>query len=232
LKLVPRLLKQNDHVMAFHKPSGMAMHRSDMVRDAYTFYDFLNESFEIPPLIIHRIDKPASGIVLAACGSGAASVLGKLFRESRVKKTYLIVVRGYTDKEGAIDIALEKKESGEMQEALTCYRTLEKIELPLPSRRFNTSRFSLVEVKPETGKFHQIRRHFARIGHPVLGDSSHGDTAYNGMLREQSGLSRLYLHACEISFKDPETEELFHLTDSVPEDMEFLKNNFVKLTKY
>jgi tRNA pseudouridine65 synthase len=87
--------------------------------------------------------------------------------------------------------------------------------------RYPTARFSLVEIEPETGRRHQIRKHFAHLRHPVIGDPRHGDVKHNKYFREQFGITRLLLHARQLSIRHPVTGEALTLDAGL--DTEFLK---------
>jgi tRNA pseudouridine65 synthase len=130
--------------------------------------------------------------------------LAALFMERQVKKTYLAVVRGYLEDEGRIDLPLEIRGSPELAESITEYRTLARLELPIAvSTRYPTSRYSLLEVKPHTGRWHQIRRHFDRVSHPLIGDVEHGDSHHNRFFRDQLNLGGLCLRATRLEFTHP-----------------------------
>lgn len=103
------------------------------------------------------------------------------------------------------------------QPSHTRYVTLERYELPFRSDRYATSRLSLLEVQPLTGRWHQIRRHLNHIAHPILGDTSHGDNTQNRFFRQQFGLQRLLLAATALQFVHPQTGQSVQLT-AAPDD--------------
>jgi len=94
---------------------------------------------------------------------------------------------------------------GEEQEAISVYEPLGRIEFPWPAGGFPTARYTLLEITPKTGRWHQIRRHLAHIRHPVVGDTGHGDGKHNRLFREHLNIHRLMLHASSLSFPEPET---------------------------
>jgi len=114
------------------------------------------------------------------------------------------LVRGYTPDSGTIDYPLVD-ERGRSHAAITHYTTLERYEIPVPFGKFQTSRYSLVEVKPETGRMHQIRKHFAHILHPIIGDRPHGCNKQNKLFLEKWGMNIMLLHAQELRFQHPVT---------------------------
>jgi tRNA pseudouridine65 synthase len=100
-----------------------------------------------------------------------------------------------------------RKENGTLQDALTRYRTLAKAEIPLNDGRFPTSRYSLLEIYPQTGRFHQIRKHMKHIFHPILGDRPHGCNKQNRLWLETFGMGTMLLHARELRFEHPVSGE-------------------------
>src|SRR5690606_9862941 len=106
--------------------------------------------------------------------------------------------------QGEIDYAL-KKENGTMQDALTRFTTLARAEIALPSGKHPTSRYSLVKAEPVTGRMHQLRRHFAHILHPIIGDRPHGCNKQNKLWKQTFNMDTLLLHASELHFKHPLT---------------------------
>lgn len=209
------VLYEDEQLVAVAKPSGMFVHRSVADRSATEFVvqtvrDQLN-CFVYP---IHRLDRPTSGVLLLAKNSEAASVYATMFAERRVQKTYLALVRGFSEGAGRIDRPLvSDKGRGRPstdphavpQEAETLYRTVEKFEASFPSGQHATTRCSLVEACPKTGRYHQIRRHMTGIAHPIIGDADHGDTKLNRVFQQQAGVTRLMLAAVRIEFVHPVT---------------------------
>ena len=92
------------------------------------------------------------------------------------------------------------------QEAETDYQTLARFEVPIANHQHPTTRSSLVEVSPRTGRYHQIRRHFNYISHPVIGDTSHGDSRHNAIYREHFGMTRLMLAAVQLVLPHPKRD--------------------------
>lgn len=209
------VLYEDEQLIAVAKPSGMFVHRSAADRSATEFVvqtvrDQLN-CFVYP---IHRLDRPTSGVLLLAKNSEAASIYATMFAERRMQKTYLALVRGFAEETGRIDRPLvSDKGRGRPatdphsvpQDAETLYRTLERFEVNFPSGRHATTRCSLVEASPKTGRYHQIRRHMAGTSHPVIGDADHGDTKLNRVFQQRAGVTRLMLAAVRIEFVHPMT---------------------------
>ena len=200
--------------MAINKPPGLLVHRSRIDRLETRFaLQMLRDQLGQRVYPVHRLDKAASGVLLFALTSAAARDAGELFATERVRKTYVAVVRGYVDPQGVIDYPLKERldrmtdakaaRTKAPQPAVTNYRRLGTVALPFRVDRYPTSRYSLVEVKPKTGRKHQIRRHLKHISHPIIGDTTHGKGKHNRFFREQFGNNQLLLAATELTFVNP-----------------------------
>jgi tRNA pseudouridine65 synthase len=96
------------------------------------------------------------------------------------------------------------RENSERKPALTRWRRLHTIEVPIAINRYAQQRYALVEALPETGRYRQIRRHFAHLRHPLIGDTSHGRTEHNRLYKQHFGVHRLLLHAWKLGFTHPQ----------------------------
>jgi tRNA pseudouridine65 synthase len=168
---------------------------------------------------VHRIDRKTSGILLFALSEEMDKSMKQLFAEKQVGKTYLAIVRGFTEDKGTIDYAL-RKENGQLQEAVTHYRTLQRTEIAVPFGKHNTSRYSLLEVKPETGRMHQIRKHMAHINHPIIGDRPHGCNKQNKLFKEKWQMDKMMLHAKELSFVQPSNDQIINICANISSEFE------------
>jgi tRNA pseudouridine65 synthase len=149
---------------------------------------------------IHRLDRATSGVLLFSFDAETARKTAGLFRDRQVKKTYFSLVRGWTPPEGVIDSPLTEKES------LTRYFTVGHTEIQQPVGRYATARYSLVRAEPETGRMHQIRRHFAHLSHPIIGDTIYGDGKHNRFFRDQFEIRNLFLKAYSLELTHPVTQ--------------------------
>ncbi len=202
-------------LLAVHKPSGLLVHRSPIDKHetefALQYARELNGGQHVFP--IHRLDRPTSGLLLFARDPDTARVMGQAMMAGEVTKTYLAIVRGWTPETGVIDHPLkdepeDRRQKGQEQpirEALTHYRRLATAELPVEIERYPTSRYSLVELYPKTGRKHQLRRHMKHINHPIIGDANHGRGRHNRYFAERFGQGRLLLAATELRFRHPVT---------------------------
>ena len=206
-KLVKRrveVLYQDEYCIAVNKPHGLLVHRTSMSSDKEFLLQRLRDQCGRKVYPLHRLDRPTSGVVLFAFSKEIAAEFFRIFREREVKKTYLALVRGWTEDNGVIDSPL-KTSGGNEQDALTLYKTLEKFQLPIPVGPYEQSRYSLVEIDLKTGRTHQIRRHFAHLRHPLVGDTTYGDGRHNTMFRENFNSHRLMLAAVKLEMPHPIT---------------------------
>ena len=198
------IIHQDSDLVAINKPSGLLVHRSPIDRHETRFavQELRNQIGQhVYPL--HRLDKPTSGVLIFALSSEAASFYGQQFQEHEIHKTYLALVRGHGPNQLSIDHALKDEADdyagitggGEAKPALTHMKCLNQFEIPLMVDRYPTTRLSLMQCKPVTGRKHQIRRHLKHIGHPIVGDSRHGKGVLNRACEGYFGAGRLWL-AC------------------------------------
>lgn len=221
------ILYRDDDYIAVDKPAGLQVHRSWISEESEQFLmQRLRDQIGRRVFIIHRLDRPTSGVILFALSSEAAREACALFEQRRVNKRYLAVVRGYTDDQGHIDYPLREEPHKPLQEAVTDYRTLARVELPIPLGRYDTCRYSLVEVTPLTGRSRQIRKHFHHIFHPLIGDTSHGEGRHNRLYRERFDIHRLLLHAWKLDLPHPVSGEPLAITAPLPESFKRLMREF------
>ena len=213
------ILYKDEFLVAINKPSGLLVHKSMIDRhEIYYAMKMLKEQLGgqwVYP--IHRLDKPTSGVLLFALDSETARKMNEQFREHTIEKKYIAVVRGYVEEEGFIDHPLKEKldkisdkdasKYKEPQEAQTYYKPLAKVELDFAVGRYDKVRYSLVELTPQTGRKHQLRRHMKHINHHMLGDTKYGRGEHNKFIRSEFGVHRLLLHCTSLAFEHPYTQE-------------------------
>lgn len=212
------VLHQDPAVLALDKPSGLAVHQSDYTGPLEdTAVAQARKNFgEVFP--VHRLDAATSGVLLLARSQQAAAKLASQFEAQSVVKRYLAVVRGWAPQEGVIDQPLPDN-GGVSRAARTTFRCLGRCALPVPMGRYPQARYSLIEATPETGRMHQIRRHFKFLSHPLVGDVRYGKGDHNRLFRDRFGLNRLLLHAWRISFNHPQSDERVELTAPLDNEM-------------
>lgn len=199
-----QILYQDRHYVAIDKPPGLLVHRSPIARDRVFALQTLRDQLGQRVYPVHRLDRATSGVLVFGLSAEAAGRLAALFESQAVDKEYLAVARGWTDGEGLIDHPVADEDgSGAAQPARTRYRRLGAVELPFAVDRYPSARYSLLCVRPETGRRQQIRKHFKHISHHLIGDTTHGNSRHNRFFRERLGLGRLLLMARRLRFDHP-----------------------------
>lgn len=212
------LLYLDERLVALDKPAGLLSTPSTEAPDRVTCLSLVRDHLGHRVYPIHRLDRATSGVLLFGRTPEAAGEEALRFREHRVRKAYLALVRGWVDDEGEIDYPVEGAREGVRVEALTRYRRLGRVEVATPVGRYATARYSLVEASPVTGRRHQIRRHFKHLRHPLLGDPDYGDTHHNRFFRDRFGFRRLMLHAWTLELPLA-PGELLRIQAPVPAEM-------------
>lgn len=215
-----QVLHADDTLAVVAKPAGLMVHDSALARGEHDFAaDRLREQFARPIFLVHRLDRATSGCLLLAFDRDTASLLGKTLMAGAVDKQYLAVCRGWPEPDFVIDHPLDGGPGKPQKKpAVTRFTRLATTELALPSAGFATSRYALLQVRPETGRFRQIRRHLKHASHHLVGDSSHGDGRHNRTFRAL-GIHRMLLHAQRLGFVHPHTGE--RIDAVAPVDAEF-----------
>jgi len=201
------ILYRDEFLIAINKPHGLLVHRSSIANDASEFaLQLLRDQIGQPVYPAHRLDRKTGGILLFSLDKETDKKTQPLFQDKKMDKRYLAVLRGYCPEEGIIDYPL-LKENGTAQDAITHYKRLATAEIDVPQGKFPTSRYSLVEANPETGRMHQLRRHFAHIMYPIIGDRPHGCNKQNKLWKERFEMDTMLLHASALTFIHPWTGE-------------------------
>lgn len=203
------VLYQDDFYIAVYKPSNLFVHPSkeaphikeNLLKDVKCH---LNE-YVYP---VHRLDRPVSGIVLFARSSESVKSIKEIWNTQSVRKFYLGLTRGIFLRPGRYDFELGDKNKVK-KSAITCYEPLE---------RFKSS--TLVEIEILTGRYHQIRRHFAREVDHLLGDRKYGKKKYNDNYMNNFNLNRIFLHSHRFEFVHPYTGKEVVITCPLPEDLQ------------
>lgn len=220
------ILYQDEYISAINKPHGLLVHQSSIARDAEEFaLQLLRDQIGQNVWPAHRLDRKTSGVLLFALDAETNKLLMTLFRENLVQKRYLAIVRGFFPDELAIDYPL-RKENGNLQEAFTKVKLIEKFEVPFQIGQHPTSRYSLVEAIPETGRMHQIRKHLAHVMHPIIGDRPHGCNKQNRYFKNEFQMETMLLHAAELSFKHPYSEKELSIKAQIQPEFERTLNLF------
>jgi 23S rRNA pseudouridine1911/1915/1917 synthase len=243
---------EDANLAVIDKPAGMMVHAgSGMTEDArnrgtlvnallHRFQALSTTSGELRPGIVHRLDKDTSGLIIVAKNDRTHAALAEMFSTRQVKKTYVALVHGAVERaKGTITAAIGRdpvrrtrmttRVQEEGRSAVSHYEVVRRLET-----RFG--KFTLVRVRIETGRTHQIRVHMASIGHPVVGDTLYGAS---GQLTDQAAmqaaqskaarrkakpeklrLGRNFLHAAELEFRHPKTGKPLSLAAPLPQALD------------
>lgn len=217
------VLHFDEHLAVVDKPAGLMVHDSALARGETDFAaDRLRQQFGRPVFLVHRLDRATSGCLLLAFDRDSASTLGRTLMSQEFEKTYWAICRGWpAGAEFTVDHDLDGGPGKPQKKpAITHFRRLATAEIDMPSGGFPTSRYALVEARPQTGRFRQIRRHLKHLSHHLIGDTSHGDGRHNRAFR-MMGVHRMLLHARSLAFAHPATGS--RLVVEAPVDAQFAK---------
>jgi 23S rRNA pseudouridine1911/1915/1917 synthase len=254
LKAVPEaipldIVYEDDDLAVVNKPAGMMVHAgSGQTEDArsrgtlvnallHRFQSLSSTGGDLRPGIVHRLDKSTSGLIIVAKNDRAHAALGAMFSGRHVKKTYIALVHGSVERQkGTISAAISRdpirrtrmttRPSENARTAISHYEVVRRL-----TTRFG--KFTLLNVRIETGRTHQIRVHMASIGHPVVGDTLYSGAAQlteqtaAGIARsagkkadmERLRLGRNFLHSAKLEFAQPITGKLLQLEAPLPEEL-------------
>ena len=219
------IIYQDEYLVAIHKPAGLLVHKSliDKHETQYAM-QILRDQIGQWVYPLHRLDRPTSGVLLFGLSKEVAQLMGEQFEQRLLQKTYWAIVRGYINNEGMIDHPIkptadfkrdkQRIAQKEAQDAVTGYRRLGTLELPYCVDQFPSSRYSLVELSPQTGRKHQLRKHLKHLSHPIIGDPKYGKSKHNNFFKEHFNCHRLLLAATQLTFTHPITHA--PLTISAP----------------
>jgi 23S rRNA pseudouridine1911/1915/1917 synthase len=197
------VIYEDDDVLVIDKPEGILAHSKGAINHEATVATFIKQSLQDIPDnnragIVHRLDRGTSGVIITAKNAAAMSKLQKQFSQRKVKKVYLAIANGILDeKEAIIDIPIERnprkpqafRPGSTGKASQTEYKVLKEFEKA-------GEEYTLLELKPKTGRTHQLRVHLAAIGHPIVGDNMYG----------KSSADHLYLHAACLELTLPSGE--------------------------
>lgn len=218
------ILFQDEHLLAINKPHGLLVHRTKIAKDANEFaIQLLRNQLGKKVYPVHRLDRKTSGVLLFALSPEVNISLQKQFMDKKVAKSYIAIVRGYTEVSFTIDYPLIN-EDGKTQDAISHVKTLQRTECDFPSNNFSTSRYSLIEIQPETGRFHQIRKHLAHVRHPIIGDRPHGCNKQNKLFLERFNMNTMLLHAKELIFTHPISNEGIQIQAEIHSEFKRMKS--------
>lgn len=209
------IVHRDECLIAIDKPAGLLVHRTDLDRGETRFaVQLLRDQIGCHVHPVHRLDRGTSGVLLFALDRDVGRALSAQFEGQQVAKRYVAIVRGHPPEAGSIDHPLVRQRddyesrpgerpAGDPQAAVTYYRRLAVAELPHCVDRYPTSRYALLELRPRTGRRHQIRRHLKHIAHPVVGDATYGKGRHNRLFAELFDCRRLLLACRQMELVHP-----------------------------
>ncbi|MGL5771770.1 MAG: pseudouridine synthase, partial [Bacteroidales bacterium] len=210
------------YLIAVNKPVGLLVHRTKIAEEEEEFLlQKLRDQTGKFLYPVHRLDRPTSGVVVFAFNADTAAKLAKLFVSHDIKKEYIALVRGWFPDEVNLDYPV-KNEKGNSREASTHFELIGRFELPIPTDRYPTTRFSIVKCLPKTGRWHQLRQHLAHLRHYIINDRVHGDGKCNRIFTEKVGVREMFLHARLLAFAHPDTNQSLEILAEKPVHWSFL----------
>lgn len=201
------ILAQGDGWVAVAKPGRLLVHRNEFMPRAPAALQIVRDMMGCHVHLVHRLDHQASGVLLFALSPEKTKELQAAMQHPTARKRYVALVRGAAKGDGPVTVNNPMKDDeGKERDALTVVWRLAASEEP---------RCSLLLAEPHTGRFHQVRRHVRDLGHPIIGDTKHGDSRVNRAFREELGFERLALHALTLEL--PEAGIAIHCP--LPDDL-------------
>ncbi|RFC53917.1 pseudouridine synthase [Brumimicrobium aurantiacum] len=219
------IIYEDDYILAINKPAGLLVHRTKIARDVHEFaMQILRDQVGYQVTPIHRLDRKTSGVLLFAKKQEFVHEFQSTLQQDSTQKHYLAVTRGYFPAQISVDHPLTN-DAGKKQEARTSFKLIQKVEIDLPFGKFDTSRYSLIEAFPQSGRMHQIRKHLNHLRHPIIGDRPHGCNKQNALFLNKFGLEKMLLHAVSLKLKHPYTKEELIINAKVPEHFKEISNH-------
>ncbi|MBX3128671.1 MAG: pseudouridylate synthase [Polyangiaceae bacterium] len=188
--MIPILHHSRDWLIV-DKPAGLLTHRSGLAPDSDVAMIRARDAIGAKVWPLHRLDRGTSGALAFGLSEDAARAWQRQLELGRVCKVYVALVRGVFPDEVQLDYPVPRAEGRERVPAVTSFRRLAAGE-----------HCSLVEARPHTGRYHQIRRHLAHLRHPIACDANYGTGWFNRLIRSETPLNRLGLHALSLGFEE------------------------------
>lgn len=238
-----KVLYEDHDIVAIDKPAGIAVHPDGKTKEK-TISDWMLKNYpeskdvgdplgEIErPGIVHRLDRDTSGVLLLVKNQKAHMWLKEQFQEHTIRKVYVCIVNGWVKNErGVVNKPIGRSPNdfrkrlagrgarGEMREAITEYKVLNRFTSPNPllsgEGKGEVNKFTTLEVRPKTGRTHQIRVHMKYLNHPIVGDA-----LYNPSGTVPEGITRMALHAKSIDFENLAGERI-KIESKIPQEFDF-----------
>jgi tRNA pseudouridine65 synthase len=222
------IIFEDDHCIVANKPNNVLVHHSYYARNITddSLLQILKQQTGHKFYPVHRLDRKTSGLILLAKKKEFVSKFQELFDNKEISKKYVALVRGYCNDSGIIDSRVKNPDTGVYKDALTHYKLINKVETDVAVHPYSTSRYSIIELEPKTGRTHQLRKHLNKIAHPIIGDHKYGNRHHNQMFTERFNIDNLYLHAKSLQFLHPFTDKEIKLNSELPEFWNKPMNDF------
>ncbi|MFP4025097.1 MAG: RluA family pseudouridine synthase [Thiohalospira sp.] len=220
------IIYQDQYLLVCNKPPNLPVHKNDfMPHDAPYLTKQIGQLLNKSVYNVHRLDSKTSGLIVLAFSPEIAKNLTLQFEHKEVEKTYYALVKGNPES-GTFNEDVLIKKRGKKKPAITHFKTLESIKTNICYKEFENINLSLVEIKPETGRWHQIRQHFAMHRFDILGDTHHGDWTLNRIITEKTGIKRLFLHAGKLTFTHPVSQQKISFDATIPDGFQKVLQEF------
>ena len=215
------IIYQDNYCLLVTKPNNVLVHHAHHSRnkiDEVSLIQLIENQFGKRYYPIHRLDRKTSGIILLASKREYVVSFQALFTNNEIQKIYYGVVRGFSQEHLIIDSPVKGRDALVYKDAETQLKLLDKIILEIPVKPYKSSRYSLVELKPKTGRMHQLRIHMNKVSTPLINDAKYGDKNHDLMYAKEFGWKNLFLHAGSLEFIHPFTNKKLILKSSFSED--------------
>ncbi len=217
------IIYQDSYLIGINKPHGLLTHRSKIAAQDDVFaLQLLRDQVGQKVYPIHRLDKKTSGALLFALDSETNKRIQNQIEFQSVKKIYHAIVRGYFPMNINVNYPVINAR-GKTKNAQTAFSLINKTELSLPLGKFLTSRYSLIEARPLTGRMHQIRRHLNHLRYPIIGDRPHGCSKQNRLFKEKWKMTSMMLHALSLEFLHPYSLQKMTIAAGFSEEFQRMK---------
>ena len=236
-QLLVSIIFRDDHLIALNKPEGLASQGGSFQGDRHidAYKSALQFDASEAPRLIHRLDKDTSGVLLLARNVKAANIFSSLFKEKLIEKVYWALVEGVPKKEEGIvesyigkediwrpdfqkDLSKEKRtwDMGNKKKAISYYKLIEKVG----------SQYSWLQLKPATGRTHQLRIHCAELGTKIVGDRKYSNGQSRNLKDIPFGSKKLFLHARSLNFMHPVSKKNIIIEAELPKHMSLVWKHF------
>ncbi|MFK5959092.1 MAG: pseudouridine synthase [Lutibacter sp.] len=222
------ILFEDDYIVIVNKPNNVLIHNSYYARNIKepTLLNLLLKQFNQNFYPVHRLDRKTSGVLLLVKQKENVSMFQELFNSNSIEKTYLGIVRGLINTSIKIDSPVKNPDTMVYKAAETFCKPLLTKNLDIAVKPYDTSRYSLVELIPTSGRMHQLRIHMNKISHPIIGDYMYGDRFHNRMFEDEFNCHNLFLHANALKIEHPITNKIINIESSLPNNWYTIFNIF------